>query len=449
MLICKFKYSLLAVLVFTCVSFADDKDAENADLKLLQQQVNQLQQQMKEENERHRAEMQSLREEIELLKQSKEPVVKESSPQAVASESGPPAVVMEMPEPNVPLDAEAGSEAKPLSQLAQSFNPDISVIGDVLFHAGRNEENRRQDRFQFREVELALSNPVDPYGRADFFIHTHEHEGEWHAGLCEGYFTLLTLPYDLQSRVGKFRSSFGKANQMHTHNMPWVNRPKVIENFFGEEGLNEVGAEVSWLVPNPWDNYTELTFQVQNNGNEASFAGEHANDLMYVTHLKNFFDINNDSSVELGGSFATGANAADDGEHRTNIEGIDLTYKWRPAQQGLYQSLTWMNEMLFSQKDQGAEDTVNSHGFYSSLEYQFCRRWSVFGRYDYSQFPDDSKSYEDAYSTGLTFRQSEYCFWRLQYEHTEPRGNSASEEGRDELFVQLDFGIGPHRAHQY
>ena len=108
-----------------------------------------------------------------------------------------------------------------------------------------------------------------------------------------------------------------------------------------------------------------------------------------------------------------------------------------------------MNEMLFSQKQQGSDDTVHSHGLFSSLEYQFDRRWSVFGRYDYSQFPDDNKSHENAYSAGLTFRQSEYCFWRFQFKHTEPDGISTTDASRDELFLQLNFGIGPHRAHQY
>ena len=53
--------------------------------------------------------------------------------------------------------------------------------------------------------------------------------------------------------------------------------------------------------------------QAQNNGNEMSFAGEQSNDLMYVTHLKNFFDMGRRSSIEVGGSFATGDNAATGG----------------------------------------------------------------------------------------------------------------------------------------
>jgi hypothetical protein len=335
-----------------------------------------------------------------------------------------------------------------LSRIGQSFNPEISAIGDVLFHAGKNEQGENQNQFRFRELELALGSAVDPFGRADFFLGIEEEDGEWGVNLEEGYFTFDTLPHDLKARAGKFFSAFGKANQFHTHAMPWVDKPLMIRNYFGEEGMSEPGAELSWLVPNPWEKYIELIFQVQNNGNEPSFAGQESRDLMYVAHLKNFFDLDSDSSLEVGGSLATGANAATGGGHRTNLEGVDVTYKWRPPQQGLYRSLTWMNEFLLSQKEQGAEDAVDSHGLYSSLEYQFSRRWSAMGRYDHSQFPDDNDSHENAYTGGLTFAQSEFCFWRAQFTHTDGDGVSAPGS-RNEFFLQLDFGIGPHRAHQY
>jgi len=266
--------------------------------------------------------------------------------------------------------------------------------------------------------------------------------------LEEGYFTFDTLPHDLKARAGKVYSAFGKANQFHLHAMPWVNKPLVIQNFFGEEGMSEPGAELSWLVPNPWEQYIELIFQLQDNRNASSFADGRSRGLMYVGHLKNFFDLTSASSLEVGGSVATGANAARGEDHRTNLEGIDLTYKWRPPQQGLYRSLTWMSEVLLSQKEQGAEDPVDSYGCYSSLEYQFSRRWSAFGRYDYSQFPDDNEAHENAYTGGLTFAQSEFAFWRAQFTHTD--GGGAEVPGsRNEFFLQLDFGIGPHRAHQY
>ena len=110
--------------------------------------------------------------------------------------------------------------SRSLDRPFQSFNPDISVIGDFVGRYVDSEKRERmpdgsrenEDRFQMREVEMAFSSPVDPFGRADIFVHTHEHDGEWHTGLCEGYMTLLTLPHDTQARIGKFRSAFGKAN---------------------------------------------------------------------------------------------------------------------------------------------------------------------------------------------------------------------------------------------
>jgi hypothetical protein len=422
-----FRYSLClaALSFFACTGLAGQTNGTGDGQPSLQAQIAHLQKEIKDANDRHAAELKKLQEEVELLKE----------------EPRQPGEFVAAPQAN-PGEAQASRRNR------QSFNPDISAIGDVLFHSGKNEEGENESQFQLRELELAFGAAVDPYGRADFFIGIHQEGSEWHTHVEEGYFTFDTLPYDLKARVGQFYSAFGKANQYHTHSMPWVDKPLVIHNYFGEEGMSEAGAELSWLVPNPWDSYIELTGELQSNRNPLSFAGDDGRELMYVTHLKNFFDLGSDASLELGGSFAGGKNAATEDGHWTNLEGVDVTYKWRPAQQGLYRSLTWMSELLLSQKDQGAEDTVDSYGLYSSLEYQFSRRWSTFGRYDYSQFPDDDDSHENALNAGLTFAQSEYCFWRVQFTHADGEGISAPSS-RNELFLQLDFGIGPHRAHQY
>jgi len=422
-------YPSLAVILFlACVAAAGQADATRDEPPSVQEQIARLQQEIKDLEQKNAAEIKKLQDQVDSLQQK-------------AAEVNEPAAV---PEPN-----QAPSEAEPQGRIGQSFNPDISAIGDVVFHSGKNEEGENKNQVTFRELELALGGAVDPFGRADFFVALEEdEEGEFAVDLEEGYFTFDTLPYDLKARAGKFYSAFGKANQLHTHAMPWVDRPLMIRDFFGEEGMSEPGAELSWLVPNPWEKYIELVFQVQDNRNALSFADGRSRGLMYVGHLKNFFDLTSDSSLEVGGSVATGANAATGDEHWTNLEGMDVTYKWRPAQQGLYRSLTWMSELLLSQKGQGDENTVDSLGGYSSLEYQFARRWSVFGRYDYSQFPDDRGSHENGYTGGLTFAQSEFAFWRAQFTHIDGDGPS-TVGSRNEFFLQLDFGIGPHRAHAY
>ena len=179
----------------------------------------------------------------------------------------------------------------------------------------------------------------------------------------EGYFTFDTLPYGLKARAGKFYSAFGKANQFHTHAMPWVDKPLMIRNFFGEEGMSEPGGELSWLVPNPWDKYIELIFQVQDNRNDLSFADGRVQrpDVRGTPEelLRSQQRFQPGSRRQCRHRSPTPATAED---HWTNLEGVDVTYKWRPAQQGLYRSLTWMNELLLSQKEQEAEDTVDSYG---------------------------------------------------------------------------------------
>ncbi len=415
------------VLLCTCAAAMGQGNAANGEPQSLREQVARLQQEIKDANDRNAAKLKELQEQVDSLAQK-------------AAEANEPAAV--------PAQEQDRGQAGTLSRIGQSFNPDISAIGDVLFHAGKNEEGENVNQFSFRELELAFSSAVDPYGRADFFVALEEEDGESAVNVEEGYFTFDTLPHDLKARVGKFYTFFGKANQFHTHAMPWVDHPLMIRHFFGEEGMSEPGAELSWLVPNPWEKYIELIFQLQDNRNALSFADGQSRGLIYVGHLKNFFDLTSASSLEVGGSVATGANDATGDEHLTNLEGLDVTYKWRPAQQGLYRSVTWMNELLLSQKEQGDEDTVDSFGGYSSLGYQFTRRWSAFGRYDYSQFPDDNDSQENAYTAGLTFAQSEFAFWRAQFTHTDGEGPS-SVGSRNEFWLQLDFGIGPHRAHAY
>ena len=337
--------------------------------------------------------------------------------------------------------------AASLGRSVQSFNPDISVIGDFVGHYSSTEGGELDDEFLMREVELGFSAPVDPYSRADVFLGIHHHESEWHLHVEEAYLTYLTMPWDLQPRIGRFKSTFGKANPVHLHALPWVEYPLVIQNYFGDEGLSGDGTGVSWLVPNPWDRYIELTYEVINN-DSSLFAGSEADDFVHLLHLKYFIDISDATTLEAGLSFATAPNDRGHGDSRTMVEGLDLTLKWRPPQAGRYKSFLWQTEFLAAQADlrDGQESTW---GMYSAVDYQFDRRW-VFGvRYDYSQMPFSSSLYEHGYSSYLTFLQSEYLFWRLGYMFTDRNFRQHGDGDEHEVFLQCNFGLGPHRAHEY
>lgn len=331
-------------------------------------------------------------------------------------------------------------QARPIGQI---FNPDISVIGDFLVHLSDDKTDENGDRFFVRELELDFEAAIDPYAKGFVYLSTAEEDGEWKMDIEEAYANFLHLPLDTQAKLGKFKSTFGKVNNIHRHALPWVEEPNIITNYFGEEGMSEAGVSVSTLIPNPMEKYIELTLEAFDNENELSFAGSEADDLTFLAHLQNFFDISDASTLELGLSYAGGPNDPG-GSNITNLEGLDLTYKWRSPKEGLYKSFTSQTEFLFSQRE-GEEVDVDSWGMYSSLQYQFAKRWSCGGRYDYSEFPQDNISHEYALSPVITFAQSEFAFWRLQYKHTDRNfGDDA-----DEIWLQLNFGMGPHRAHKY
>lgn len=356
-----------------------------------------------------------------------------------------------------------------IGRYFQSFNPDISVIGDADYHWTDNKRSDVYKQFEFRQLELAFSSAVDPYGRADVFTHIEPEDGHWHIGLCEAYLTLLTLPFDFQAKFGKFKADFGKVNKLHLHALPWSDYPSIVTNFFGEEGMSEPGVALSHLVPNPWDIYSEITVEAFNNKNARSFAGPDGRDLVFLTHWKNFFELNAEQTLEVGGSFAVGPNDDGKGRQKTLMEGMDLTYKWRPLKKGLYRSLIVEGELYASQKDRSAvygsniftdgdgneyevdslvdqpRDRVDSLGCYASVIYQFAKRWSAFSRYDYSEYPDNQSMRDQGPSAGITFAQSEYCFWRLQYRNIERN----YDKNDNQIWLQCNFGIGPHRKHEY
>ena len=345
----------------------------------------------------------------------------------------------------------AGQASGPVATLQraiQSFNPDISLNGDFLGTYATHEGHNPTEKFQLRELEVGFSGAVDPYTRADAIMTIGQEGNDFKADLEEAYLTYLQLPYNLQARFGEFRADFGKVNPVHLHAIPWVDYPLVIQRFFGPEGLKGVGAEVSWLVPNPWHKYIALVYEVINNDNGKLFAGEQANDITQLAHLKTFHDLSPESTLEWGGSFGTGPNDSGHGSHRSLVEGMDLTYRWKPKDAGLYRSFLWQSEVLFSQSQiRGGQES--SWGMYTGPEYQFARQWKVGARYDYTQLPFESSAHENAYSVYLTFLQSEFVFWRLAYMYTERNFTDEGVRDNQQIWLQLNWTLGAHPAHKY
>jgi hypothetical protein len=326
-------------------------------------------------------------------------------------------------------------------RTAPSTLPDISVIGD--FQASYRNNVKRNFNAGINEAELSLQSVVDPYARADFFFTLGKDPvtGKFSEDLEEGYLTTLSLPVHLQLKVGKFRSALGRINPVHPHALPFISLPDAYVNYFGD-GINDEGVSLSWLIPNSLF-YQELVVQFTDGPiDNPSFSRSVGNTYFELAHLKNFFDLSANATLELGLSGLTGANFYN---LRTNIAALDLTYKWKPVQFNTYKSFTWQSEAYFSNANISKDTVVNSFGMYSFINFQFSKRLFFTGMYSYSNKPYSAKTVENAYSATVGWYATE--FQKIEIEGKTTTSNMEKEQ--NQILLRWIFVIGTHGAHQY
>lgn len=322
-----------------------------------------------------------------------------------------------------------------------SANPDISVIGD--FGASYINTGKRNFNAYLNEAEFSFQSVVDPYIRADFFLSFGRDEDthKYGATVEEGCLTSLSLPAGLQLKAGKFKSAVGRINPVHSHALPFIDLPNAYENLFGE-GINDEGISLSWLVPNHAF-YQELTAQTfAGFGESPVFIRSDKNDFLYVAHLKNFFSLGDNATLELGFSGVSGPN---DSSRFTQIGAGDLTYKWKPLQKNTYKSFTWQSEFFYSHADLKETQTTNAFGLYSLISLQVAKRTFLTARYDYAQNPYAPQSVQMAYSATLGWLATEFQKIEIEGKTT----TSTDEHQFYQAWLRWIFVIGTHGAHQY
>lgn len=338
----------------------------------------------------------------------------------------------------------AGAVRAQTAPTGNVFNPDISVIGNGLAIAGQNEVDL-QPSLQLRESELGLQAIVDPYARADFFLTFGSQRGS--VGVEEGYITFLHLPADLIVKAGRIKAAFGKLNTEHLHIRQFVDAPLNMVNLLGsDDGIEDAGISISRLIPAPAGIFLEGTAQLFQGTSENLFEAHGRNDVEPLFHLKAYGDISEAANLELGGSW-TRANNLEGPGFKTNLTGIDATFRFKPLQTGLYRSVFLRGEWMLSERDTPG-GRVRADGYYVWLQYQLGRRWFAGLRHDESDHADDADLRDRGNSAVLTFWPSEFSQLRAQarrirYERAE--GPTVATE----LLFQLQFSIGAHGAHPF
>ena len=351
---------------------------------------------------------------------------------------------------------------------------DMGIAGDFVGNITQRNVERagggtfagQENRFFPREVELSLFGQIDPYASAVVRFEAGEEArgAETSVHLAEAYLTLLTLPYGTQARLGQMRNRFGWSNEVHEHDLPWVDRPNVMRNFLGDEGLQEKGVELTLVPDLPF--YIEALAGIFNGDNETAFGRGSLQHPLATGRLRTFFELGDEHAIQLGMSVASGDTSD---RNRSTILGWEARYKYRPDG-WLHPLVTLTGEALYSLRKadvgvdvdgDGAIDRIdkrqrNHSGYYVGLEVQPFRRWAGGFRYDWSQYPTNP-GWEWAIEPYVSFWPSEFLRFRLAYKHTDRslqtrdafNLNDSSARKVDELLFQASFILGAHPAHPF
>jgi hypothetical protein len=337
---------------------------------------------------------------------------------------------------------QANQPVQQQTRSSLSSNPDIGLIGD--FQGSYISSGKKNFDAYLKEAELSLQSVIDPYIRGDFFISfgRDPQTNKYGVEVEEGYLTTTSLPAGLQLKAGKFKEAVGRINPVHPHALPFIDMPNAFVNYFGEEGLNDEGVSLSWLMPTK-SFYQEVIFQATAGFSQSpSFARSEGNRFIYLAHLKNFFTLSANATLEFGITGITGPN---DSSSVTNMATADLTYKWKPVQLNTYHSLTWQSEFYYNNARNHENPAQNSVGLYSFIQNQIAKRWFLTGRFDYAQKPYDRKIRETAFSLVAGWNATE--FQKIEFQGKTTDNNIGNRFYQ--FWLRWIFIMGAHGAHQY
>lgn len=327
------------------------------------------------------------------------------------------------------------TEGAPAPQNPNSFNPQISLVSDFRGRLSDNNPSERK-RFQLKELELAFASDVDPFLRAEAYISFGaDEEDKPVAEVEEAFARYANLGRGLSAKFGKIAAAIGRVQRNHVDALNFLDYPLVVSDFLGEEGLRGGGGSLSYLFPG--DRFNELTFEGVDPEDAPLFSGSKSSSPIWVGHYRTYFDFNEDTSAQLGATFANGPGA---GGKRANLFGADFVYKWMPGNH--HRSLVFESEAYWG--NPGGAGSKTAFGAFAAATYQLRPNLFGYAKFDYSELPGTTNK-QKGYSVGLTLKPTEFHHWRLEFQHL----NSNFAPNRNQLNIQFQWAIGAHPAHKY
>jgi uncharacterized coiled-coil protein SlyX len=408
----------------------------------------------------------------QLRAEVKRPQPSRPAGKAVKEEAATAKVQQQVQELNEKVNEVAQAQRK---ILPSEFNPSIGLVGETIFsYRSRGSSQTGSDRpggfdaFQ-RSVELNAAASVDPFAKAYVVINgsADAATGETNLDVEEAAVQTESLPWNLTVKAGLFFGEFGRLSYIHDHELPFVNRPLVLDQYVGGESKT-YGAQINWLVPS--ERYISLTLGAGTQfGDIPNSVGDYRSlaELNYWGRLSTYFDLTPDLSLEPGISFLWNPSSQGLGsqlvqpngsiftESERRLAGIDVALSYKPLRNNQFKSITWGTEVLYSNNSYDVAapsgnvqpgNSVGSLGLYSYITYKFHRQWSTGFLYEFVENDQNNKAKTYAYSPYLTWYLSHWNQLRLQYTYTDQNAASSAYglSSGNAVYLQWAWIIGSH-----
>lgn len=362
-------------------------------------------------------------------------------------------------------------EGAPAKTSLSAFNPAMGLALDLAYRHADDKAN-----FNFRTAELNLEAPIDPFLKGWAIINASQSGVEAEEAALE----TKALPYNLIVRGGRLFAAFGRLAHFHDHELPVIDRPRSLDTFVDGETQAD-GVEVSYLFPTPFylnavvGSYNKIGGE---NARADNAAARPLDNFTYLGRLATYADLG-DHSVEVGASLAwtpkrfvldtsvpgdadgdgntgDGDNTSAGIETRQNtwrtLGGVDLTYRYQPAQGGLYKGLVWSTEVMqnnerrFNPATNLPTDRVKAYAGYSYIQLKLGRRWRPGAMVDLTEDLDQARTLTKTFTGFLTWDLTE--FQRLRLTCARTTNNVPGRLGNNTVGLQWT-GILGHHVHGF
>lgn len=333
-----------------------------------------------------------------------------------------------------------GLKLSSLADRKNTFNPALTVFGNVLGCFSPEGADDCGNTLLLREVELDLRAAVDPFADAVVIVGFSNHGDHTHAEVEEAY---ITLKSGFNLKVGQFLANMGRLNRIHTHDMPWMTKPLAALNFLGEEGMKRVGFSGEFQLPTAGDDNAltlnlELLF-----GDKLDFATVASDMPALLTRLSWFWDLGSGHDLDVG---ATAYLRPVDFEKTAPVQlyGFDLNYRWRPYLLGAKRSYLLGGEMYVANH---ATSEGTPIGGYVFAQGQFNQNTYLGVRYSHDVNVTALDVSNCSLGAFLSYYTSEFLRVRVGYDRVANSGSLL--DGSNLILAELNFIFGSHPAEPY